>query len=298
MTFKTGIYYNIPFDEYQSVDAVHKSMFKSIMRSGKELKHYIETENESSKAMDFGNLVDTLLFEREKFIERYIVPPETYISVKEYKTKPNVEIEKPWNWNADACRKWRDELPEGLTMTSDEDINKAKDIVSSIYEHPLASEWLEHGKYQVSLFWIDPETGLQCKARPDIVTQYNIPDLKVSYDCHPKSFSKTLNNFMYHAGAAFYHDGYFLAQGKEIPEGLQSMPMSFIVAEDKSPYDVVCYQLGDESFEVGRSLYHDALQRYKDFKDNDEYPGYSNVCEEIEIPGYALNKYQLEGVVE
>ena len=65
MEFTQGIFENIPFEEYHKVSCVHKSMFKSIIRSGRQLKHYLDTGDQRSKQMDFGNLVDTLLFEPE-----------------------------------------------------------------------------------------------------------------------------------------------------------------------------------------------------------------------------------------
>jgi hypothetical protein len=292
---KPGIYKNIPFAEYQKWEAVHKSMFSSLIKSGLQFKHFLEKGEEETKIMGFGNLVDCLLFEPELYDERYTITPETYPAIVKKE-----EIQKPWNWTANYCKEWREEkLSENpdIKIVSLNDIGLASDIVSSIKNHPEAQRYLKEAEYQVSLYWIDPETDLPCKARMDAYNGTRITDLKVTDDIRPSLFSKIIKRFKYHAGGAFYHDGLMHCMGIEL-EQEPSIPFSFIAAESDPPHDVVCYNLGPQSFEAGRIIYREALNRYKEFKESGEYPGYSNVSEEIEIPMYDLNKIQLDGVIE
>lgn len=291
---KPGIYKNVPMEEYQKWDAVHKSMFHHILKSSLHLQHYLDHGEEDRDIMVFGNLVDCLLLEPELFESRYIITPETYPSI----VKKGLTF-KPWSWNANYCKEWRDQKSEenpGIKIISNDDLTRAKNIVERILAHPTAGKWLLGSDRQVSLSWIDPETDLPCKGRMDAFDVKQIIDLKITHNAHPSAFARILNDFKYHAGAAFYHDGLLLAQGIQ-PEESPSIPCSFIVAEDEPPHDVICYYLGPQSFEVGRIIYREAMQRYKDFIDTGDRSGYSNVAEEIEIPGYALNKVQLEGVI-
>lgn len=291
---ETGIFKGVPMNEYRKWKGVSKSMFSSVLKSGLHLKRYFEKGESESQFMVFGNLVDTMLFEESLFAERYSFVPETYPS-----TVKNVTTNKPWNWNANYCKEWRDEKfaehPD-IKLISSDDFYRAGKIRESILRHPEASKWLEGAQYQVSMSWVDHETGLTCKGRPDALKEERIIDLKVTNDCHPRGFSRTMNNFLYHCQAAFYHDGYFAARDLPIPETIQ-IPFSFIAAEDQEPFDVVCYNIGEQSFDVGRMIYREALQRYLDIKETGEYCGYSNVAEEIEIPQYAINKMQFEGVM-
>lgn len=288
-----GIYYGVSMEEYRSWRGVHKSMFSSVLRSGLHLKHFLEKGEPENDAMRFGNIVDTILFEPSLFESRYAVAPKTYPAVVK-----KVEVEKPWNWNATFCQDWRDSQPEGVTITSEKEISEAKSIVSKISTHPEASKWLSGSAVQVSMVWIDPDTGLYCKGRLDAEKKNErLIDLKITNDPFPFAFSGIMNRFKYHAQAAFYHDGYLLAQGKSPSVGPE-IPFSFIVCEDSAPFDVIAYNIGVESFEAGRIVYREALSKYNEIVESGEYSGYSNVAEEIEIPHWALNKIQLEGIVE
>lgn len=285
---KPGIYYNIPFEEYKTWPGVHKSQFRSILKSGLHFRYEEDNGEKDTDVKIFGNLVDTLLLEPELFDIRYSVIPGTYSSEKG---------EKSWNWNAKACQKWREELSCGSVAVKRGDVERAQNIVSAIKSHPVASRWLCGAFTQVSLCWTDPETDLPCKGRVDVLNNGQITDLKITDNPHPSAFSKIVNNFLYHAQGAFYHDGFLLAQGIELSEG-PTLPFSFIVAEAEPPHDVVAYNLGPESFDCGRIVYREALNKFKEMKETGEYYGYSNVAEEIEIPLWARNKIQMDGVIE
>jgi PDDEXK-like domain of unknown function (DUF3799) len=288
---KPGIYYDVPMEEYRKWPGIHKSMFKSILKSGLHFKYYLDHGDEESEIMQFGNLVDTLLLEPDLFLSRYIMIPETY----ESNNGP-----KPWNWNANSCKGWKEQVLDdcpNIEIIKTDDLDRARRIVEAIKNHPEARKWLAKARYQVSLFWIDPETGVSCKGRVDALQADRLIDLKVTDNPHPHAFSGIVNRFLYHAGGAFYHDGYLLAQGKPLGPGPE-LPFSFIAAEAEEPHDVVTYNLGPESFECGRIIYHDAIARYQEIMETGEYPGYSTVAEEIEIPIWARNKLQLEGVIE
>jgi hypothetical protein len=291
---KPGIYINVPMEEYKKWPGVHKSMFHSILRSGLQLKYDTENEKKPTGIMVFGNLVDCLLFEPSIFASRYKLTPKTYPAIIK-----KVSCEKKWSWNANYCKEWLEEQPKNIEIITADDLTMASTIVDRIKNHPTAGKWILGSQNQVSLLWIDPETGLQCKARIDSLPEdlCRIVDLKVTADPLPFAFSGIIKKFLYHAGGAFYHDGYFLAQGKD-PGPCPQLPFSFIAAEADAPYDVVTYDLGIESFDAGRIVYREALNRYKEIIDTEDFSGYSNVTEEIEIPRYALNKIQMEGIIE
>lgn len=298
---KPGLYYDVPMEEYRKWPGIHKSMFKAILKSGLHFKHYLDHGEDETGIMQFGNLVDTLLLEPDLFLSRYITIPKTYIDIQPAtKKRPERKTEKKWNWNAEECQSWRSEIyakDPTIEIISENDLDRARRIVEAIKIHPEARKWLAKARCQASLFWIDPETGVPCKGRVDALQADRLIDLKVTDNPHPHAFSGIVNRFLYHAGGAFYHDGYLLAQGKPLGPGPE-LPFSFIAVEAEEPHDVVTYNLGPESFECGRIIYRDAIARYQEIMETGEYPGYSTVAEEIEIPIWARNKLQLEGVIE
>lgn len=293
MTPKPGVYKNVPFSEYRQWKAFSKSMVKPLMKSPKHLKHHIETEAQS-KAIDFGSLVDCVLLEPDRFDASFAVRPETYESTKAYKTKDDVVVVKPWNSNSKTCQAWMMQQQEaGKTIISQNDIERAHSVVAEIRSHPTAADWLR-GEYQVSIVWVDEETGMLCKGRPDILRPDRIVDLKITFDCYPAAFRKTAGNQGYHIQAAMYHDGLLRARGEKIPEDW-SVPFSIIAANDNQPFDVVCYDFGTESLDCGREQYRQALRRYAEIVESGEYPGYSAVAEELEVPEWLRYKVLFEG---
>ena len=282
---KPGVYYNVPDSEYRAWPCYCKSMMSYTMKSGKHLKAYVDGSGEDSDAMIFGRLVDCFLLEPDRYGDLFVIRPDMYPD-----NKGNM---KPWSNNANYCRSWN--AGQHKAIIKAETKATADRVSKAIGEHPQASEWLNACKSQVSIVWIDPETGITCKGRIDgLIENERLLDLKITNDPHPAAFSRTSYSFGYHIQGAFYHDGYILASGGTLGESPQ-YPFSFIACEDSEPFDCVCYNLGVESFDVGRVMYREALSRYKEIKESGEYYGYSNVAEELEIPLWAINRVLMEG---
>ena len=179
-----------------------------------------------------------------------------------------------------------------------------------IEENKIANEWLK-GDKQVTIIWIDPQTGIKCKGRPDIVYPSidkpgRITDLKITNDPHPSAFSKTANKFLYHVQAAMYLQGLECAKtGRYRNVADQNgdcesygMPFSFIVAEENQPHDVLTYDMDIESTDVGWLIFREAIQRYADCVEADNWPGYSQFTETLSIPRWQVNKVIMEGDFE
>jgi hypothetical protein len=286
-----GIYYDIPFPEYLEIPYFSKSMVSDILRSPMALKYAMENPSESKEAMNFGSLLDCLLFEPVEYSSRFAVRPDTYESEK----KGVIEV-KPWSGNSNKCKEWlAGAQRDGLTVVSAVDVARAGTIVERIKRHKTASQWIE-GKYQVSIIWKDTTTGVYCKGRMDIWQEGNrIVDLKATNDPLPAAFSKTVNNFKYHVQAAMYSIGLHCAQTGSYPDDYKT-PFSFIACEMEEPHDIVAYDMDSESMDCGKILFREAIDKYAACVAADSWPGYSDYAEPLSIPMWAKNKIQLEGV--
>jgi len=270
-----GIYENVPFDEYLKWDAFSKSMVKHILRSPAHLKHAMHSDTKSD-AMVFGSLVDCMLLEPHDYDKSFAVLPATYIAT-DGKTKP-------WNNRSKKCKEYRDGLFESGKMVITEPLKeKAHEVVRSIRLHPTASDWLGRGTYQVSMVWRDDDFGVICKARIDIHIEHErLVDLKMSHNACRSEFTRTINNYLYHVQAAMYCDAY-----QKLTQGIM-LPWSFIVAESEQPHGVAAYDLDEDAIMTGRAIYKKALATYKQCKELDLWPAYSQFAEPITIPAYAI----------
>lgn len=134
-------------------------------------------------------------------------------------------------------------------------------------------------------FWRDEKTGLECRARPDIVTEDNtIWDLKTARDISTEAILKKLKGdgiYEYLFQAAFYLQGVAAVMGKEEHE----FDWGWIFAETNEPYRIRIVQPRPEDIADSHEEVREALDRWKDCVDRNEWPGYSRGVEMLPLIG-------------
>lgn len=111
-------------------------------------------DEEKLKALDFGTDFHT-----------YVLEPDVFDS--QYRVLPPCNRKKPAEKQAelDMIKEWAE---EGVTPITDEDMAKLKAMRESALAHPTIAAILGmKGVAERSYFWTDPETGVDCKCRPD-----------------------------------------------------------------------------------------------------------------------------------
>jgi len=270
-----GIYENIPFGQYLSWDALSQSACKPLDRSPLHYQAWLRIQ-ENTPALRVGSITDTLVFEPGLFEENYCVRPRTY-------TNDKGEV-KPWRANAKVCMAWMDDAEMlGKIIITPGEYDEAARMAKSVRAHPAAADALSSGQAQLSMVWIDKDTGVVCKGRLDWLCSLGIFDLKTTKEGGPlpHQYSREMNTYGYHIQAAFYVDGYEACTGRAVH-------FHHIVAEKKGPRAVAVYRIEPPSIEAGRGIYKRALHTYKGCCERNEWPGYSHFIEPINIPTYAL----------
>lgn len=270
-----GIHEDIEFGRYLSWDAMSQSAAKPLARSPQHYLAYLRRQ-ENTKALRTGHITDTLVFEPKLFSKNYKVKPRTY-------TNDNGEV-KPWHGGAQACKDWMEEAERsGKIIISGPEYDEAVRLSTAVREHDAAKDILAEGKSQLSMVWADEETGIICKGRIDWLCGAGIVDLKTTKDAGPEphQFGREIVTYGYHVQGAFYHDGYEQLTGED-------RDFIIIAAEKGSPHAVAVYRVGSLSLQAGRSIYRRALYNYRQCKQWDEWPGYSQYIEPLDIPRWAL----------
>lgn len=190
---------------------------------------------------------------------------------------------------------WSDVLAQWMqnngerTVLSEEQWTQLHAMRDAVMAHPAAGALLKGcpGKAEQSVYWIDPETGVLCRCRPDWWRDDDLlVDLKTTEDASPEGFAKSIANWRYDVQDAYYQDGVKLATGRT-PRGFV-----FIAVEKKPPYAVAVYRLDDESRDLGRAQYRADLNRYAECMTSGNWPGYSGRIEPISVPAWHANKNQ------
>jgi hypothetical protein len=287
---KPGIYHDIPFPDYLKINAFHSGIAKLILKSAKKARWEMDNPKKSTPDMVFGSLIDCLLLEPDKFSNYFTTLPETSVDKKD-----NII---PFSARSDHGKNVLKSIYEsGKQPISTSQIKHGKSLVDGIMGHPTAGQWLSGGRAQVTIIWNDPQTGVLCKIRPDYLRDDRITDLKTTKDAHPSVFSSIAGRMGYHIQAALYHDGLYFAENGQYPTEWVK-PFSQVVAETEPAYDVICFDIQEESLDCGRELFHEAIQKYADCLESNKWPGYSDCAEPLDIPAYLIHRILYEGATD
>jgi hypothetical protein len=287
---KPGIYHDIPFSDYLKINAFHSGIAKLILKSAKKARWEMDNPKKSTPDMVFGSLIDCLLLEPDKFSNYFTTLPETSVDKKD-----NII---PFSARSDHGKNVLKSIYEsGKQPISTSQIKHGKSLVDGIMGHPTAGQWLSGGRAQVTIIWNDPQTGVLCKIRPDYLRDDRITDLNTTKDAHPSVFSSIAGRMGYHIQAALYHDGLYFAENGQYPTEWVK-PFSQVVAETEPAYDVICFDIQEESLDCGRELFHEAIQKYADCLESNKWPGYSDCAEPLDIPAYLIHRILYEGATD
>lgn len=176
--------------------------------------------------------------------------------------------------------------PEGLSDFWDrDDWNTVLCMRDAVAADPTASAFLDlsQGKSELSVYWIDPETGRLCKCRPDFLNEYhNVAiDLKTADNASYSGFGKAAGSFTYFMQDPFYSDG-LLAVDRPV------LAFIFVVVEKEPPYGVATYLLKEEEIQAGRAMYRKAMDIYNECKKADHWPTYPPGVRDLGIPPWGL----------
>lgn len=214
-----------------------------------------------------GNLAHCSILEPYEFEKRYVVGPTV---------NRNTKI-------------WKEfvEANAGRVAIQADQYEAATRQAVSVRSLPDIGDVLANGKPEVSAFWIDEETGSECRCRPDWVHPIGddkviLADVKTYSIASPGEFRRQVARKAYDKQAAYYSDGYAKASGKEV------LGFIFLAVETEWPFAANAFMLDEDSLESGRQKYRANLRTYAECMRTNQWPGYSTGIDVIRMPSWAL----------
>lgn len=166
------------------------------------------------------------------------------------------------------------------------DYIKVRAMADSILANPKARALLELDGYtEVSLFAIDPETGVPLRGRLDRLAGARCLDVKTTPDVREHKLRSVIAEFGYDVQGEVYR---LLVQ---LVLGIDPEPVELIFVEKEPPYEVRVVKLGEGYREGGFHRMRRAIEVFASCVEFDIWPGddyEEGPTTELEPPGYYL----------
>ena len=259
--------------EYRSHPYVSRSELWKINESPEKFKWYREHPITPTTALVFGQVTHKLLLQPETFDNEFVIAPNCDRRTKAGKEEYDQFIATVGD----------------RTVVSQDDYNKALDMVTVVRDNPIVRYYLSAGDAEVPFFWADDLTGEECKCRVDYLSvidgEYVVLDYKTTGNAATDIFSnKDVWRYGYAFQAAMYSEG--VMHGLRLAE----RPRFIFIAQEKNPpYAVNVIAVPDEVMLAGLDKYRELLGLYHECRVMDYWPGYNgalNELNEIALPGW------------
>lgn len=233
-------------------DVVTRSKLELILRSPAHYLHGIQHRKPPTEAMIMGTALHAAVLEPEKFEAEFIGYSGTGTRAsKEYKEFADIHAGKTI-----------------LTRRDYERVLGMRDAVMSIPDYPL-DNLISTGEKEKTLQWVDEQTGLTCRIRPDLLLNFACFDLKKCVDARPHRFMWSARDMGYDLQAAMYLIGIKATLGIDVP-------FIFIAVEEEAPHGIKLYEAPPEMLDDGKRRFRFAMDTLKKCMDENQWPGYAN----------------------
>lgn len=275
---------NVPAEEYQRRElgtATSGVLHRLRTQTPAHHKAWAASADEGdTPAKVFGKAYHCRVLEPARFAELYCqVPEDAPRDLRHLRSaaKPSEStLEAIQWWDAWAAEN------EGKVQLSRDDLERIEEMHAALMSNPVIATLMTEGESEVTLRWVDEETGVPCKARFDrwIEGRRIAVDLKSTDDANPVTFAKSIDRYGYHIQHAHYCEGARVC-------GMPLKNFLIIAQEKEPPYVAAVYQLDEAAEARGFELRARGMKTLQQCRETNTWPGYTGITE-LSLPAYAL----------
>lgn len=272
----------VPYETYAAHPGVSASVLKEILRSPQH--YYWRKTNPSSEtpAKRFGKLLHMAVLEPDEYNRRFVVEPEFIGYTKD--GRPSARSGEA----QEKKKEWYANLAADVVVVKQDERDRILVMRDRLMSHDLTKNlFAAGGAREATITWIDEETGIECKARPDFVSSTGVcVNLKTTRDARESSFRNDIVKYGYNFSAAHYCAGGRAASAYR-PDGYL-----FVAIESEPPHGIMVYSGEVSVLWTGDHEYRKALKVLEGCLKTGVYPGYPTACKRIEVPEWYENMIQ------
>ncbi len=300
-----GLYPDLPIETYHSnccdgpsvsASVLHKMLAAcpAIMWESSYLNPNRVPEAATS-SFDLGRAAHALTLGEPEFARYFIVLPE---DVPSRPSKRQRNAKKPSQDTMDAIDFWDAVNAAGKTLVKSEQFAEIVAMSQAQRRSPQVARAFIDGKPECSLVWLDAETGVWLKSRPDWLPHDPatrvLSQFKTCRSIEPRKLSMDAFSYGYHLAAALELDAVRAVLGVE-PAGI-----AHVCQEKKNPYLAELRLFTPDQIEFGRREYRRALRMFADCWEKHlagkpprtAWPGFTDV------PAYFETPYHIAKIME
>lgn len=268
-----GIHFAVPFEVYANDPGLNQSLFDC--ETPAHLLHAMSSHEDTSSYRK-GRALHCAVLEPDQFWKRYIVRPKF--------TGKGAHA---------AADEWEEEHKDWDILTPKE-MDAVHGMAAGIRRNPETKRLVEmgHGHEEATCIWIDPQTGVRCKARIDrFVPGVLALDVKTAASATPQAiawaFTTERGGYGYARQFAWYRRG-LLACGQV------DTPWSVVVVENVAPYEAVAYTPEPDFLKLGETDANAALHRIAGWLRANEWNGYPRTIQTLHVPDAVRHRRRSE----
>jgi exodeoxyribonuclease VIII len=258
----TGIFPGIDGDDYhRKLPGISKTSIElAALTPANMIARRARGADEDSEALLLGKMLHSRI-EHHKNIEKY---KSLFVLMPTFSGEGMRKAKADWL-----------EANKDSTIINAAQAEEIEEMFAGLMANPQSKAIIEaDGHYEDTIFWIDPESGVLCKCRPD----KRIPlflggpmtdDWKSIRGDHfsKKGISDAIYEHSYHVSAAFTIDG---MKAVDIDPG----PYVFVFVQKKAPNKVLCVPAREIDIDIGRRHYKRILMQIAECQKTGVYPGF------------------------
>lgn len=256
-------FHRVSYETYDAHPALRRSLLDSIDDSPRHLQYRRENPTEDSAALTQGRVLHTLILEPELAESRIAV----------------------WEGGDRRGNAWKEfeALHAGKDILKPAEYDMARAQRDSFLANPMTKDLLKERLVEATAVWTDEETGIDCKARLDIVAPGLIVDLKTARDISDAALQRAVFDFRYHRQTAWYLDAAIAATGDYFPMSA----FHFVFIEKTAPYELRTVVLDAAAVKRGDDENRANLRKYARCVATGVWPGLEPVVKQLSLPRWA-----------
>jgi len=257
-----GIYTDLSSEDYHNdKDTLSRSALMDFDRSPYTYwaKHLNPDRPEQDKTplMELGSAFHSLILEPHLFEKEYIVMAELMklpkVGLLRDLGRPEYEKQK---FMRDSVAKQNKDIEEEFLIKSESKKVLTPDVYKTLLamrdklnSNQKAIDLIRDSRIENSFFWRDEHSGLMLKARPDILHENMIVDLKTCSDASPRAFQNEMVKYGYHIQGAMIRDAVEKLEDRRINNVIN------ICIETKYPHNMAIYIIDEFAIDEGHMKY-------------------------------------------